>query len=539
MTRPAGCKALLVYPRFSGTSFWNYRATCQLMGASYSATPLGLLTVAALLPESWELRLIDRNVEDLADADLDWADLVLTGGMLPQRSDAQNLVEAAHARGKPVVVGGPDVTCAPEAYAAADFRVLGEAEEVMAELLAAWEAGASGGVFRATRFPDLTRSPVPRFDLLKFDRYLHVGVQFSRGCPFACEFCNVIELNGRAPRAKASAQMLRELDALRALGYRGHVDFVDDNFIGNRRAVKPFLRDLAAWHRAHGRPFEFTTEASLDLADDAESLTLLRNANFFAVFVGIETPDRETLLAADKGQNARRDIAESVRAIHRAGLFVNAGFIVGFDTERASVAQPMLDCIEAAGVPVCMVGLLFALPGTRLARRLATEGRLHPPARYGSDDADQCTSGINFDPLRPRREVLRDYREVLERTYAPAAYFGRVRRMGRELDRSAHSLRPPPRNVYRDVRAFFRMLWRMGVRDREVRGEWWRTLASCAAHNPGALKIVLSLAALYLHFGPYARDLVERLDREIAGLPEPEIAGPPDRAAPRPRAAAV
>ena len=517
MNRPSHCRALLVFPRFSGSSFWNYRQTCKLLGAEYSAAPLGLITLAALLPSEWDIRLVDRNVEELTDADLAWADVVMTGGMLPQRNDALHVVELAHGLDKPVVVGGPDATCAPDIYTEADFRVLGEAEEIIADFLTAWGEGAARGLFVAQGFPDLTRSPIPRFDLLKLDHYLHVGVQFSRGCPFECEFCNVIDLNGRAPRTKTPEQMLRELDALRELGYRGHVDFVDDNLIGNRKAVRPFLRELATWLRASGRPFEFTTEASLDLGGDPELLGLLKQANFFAVFVGIETPDTATLLAANKRQNVRRDIAASVAAIHRAGLFVNAGFIVGFDTEQGSVADAIVECIEAASIPVCMVGLLFALPGTRLTRRLAAEGRLpDEKASYAVDDADQCTSGLNFRTLRARGEVLDDYRQILARIYAPRAFFARARRVGRELDRSAHSLRPSAQNILRDLRGFAGMLWRMGVRDARLRGDWWRSLLDCLVHNPAALKIVLSFAALYLHLGPYSRELIERLDREIA-----------------------
>ncbi len=508
-------RALLVFPRFAGTSFWNYRATCDLLGARYPAPPLGLITLAALLPRGWDIRLVDCNVEELSDADVAWADVVMTGGMLPQRNDALRLIAVAQARGKPVVVGGPDATCAPEIYAQAEFRVLGEAEEVITEFLTAWRGGAARGVFTADRFPDLARSPVPRFDLLKFDRYLHVGVQFSRGCPFECEFCNVIDLNGRVPRTKSPRQMLGELDALRALGYRGHVDFVDDNLIGSRKAVKPFLRELATWLRARGRPFEFTTEASLDLGSDPELLALLRQANFFAVFVGIETPDTATLLAVHKRQNAHRDVAASVLAIHRAGLFVNAGFIVGFDTERGSVADAMVECIDAAGIPVCMVGLLFALPGTRLAQRLRAEGRLGE-VECAADDADQCTSGLNFRSLRPRREVLADYRDVVARVYAPAAYFARARRVGRELDRSSHAVQLSARNVLRDLRGFLGMAWMMGIRRSGVRREWWRSVYDSLLHNPAALKIVLSFAALYLHLGPYSRTLIERLDREIA-----------------------
>jgi len=515
---------LLVYPRFGGTSFWNYQATCQLLGARYSAAPLGLITVAAMLPEGWGVRLVDCNVEDLHQSDVAWADLVMTGGMLPQQPDALRIIRLVQAAGKPVVVGGPDATSSPEVYAAADFRVLGEAEEILADFLAAWVAGAESGLFTAPRFPDVTRSPVPRFDLLKFDRYLHVGVQFSRGCPFDCEFCNVIDLNGRVPRAKTTPQLLRELDTLYALGYRGHVDFVDDNLIGNRRALKPFLGELRSWLVKNGWPFEFTTEASLDLAEDEELLRLMRESNFFAIFVGLETPDAATLIQANKKHNTRSDMGESIHKIHRAGIFVNAGFIVGFDAEKAGVVDAMVDCIEAANIPVCMVGLLYALPGTRLAHRLRAEGRLRSDAHAVlADDADQCTSGLNYATLRPRADVLRDYRDVLSRIYAPAAYFGRARRTGRELDRSAHRLRQPLRHVLRELRAFGRMAWRLGVRDPEVRVEWWKSIGDALLHNPSALKIVVSFAALYVHLGPYSAELVKRLDRQIALAVEEQV----------------
>ena len=332
------CNALLIYPRFDADTFWNFKRTAEVFGAKYPAPPLGLITLAALLPPSWSMRLVNRNTEELSDADLDWADLVLTGGMLPQQSDTLDVIDLCHAHGKPVAVGGPGVTSCPQLYQAADFRVLGEAEGVIDEFIAAWEAGAREGQFEAEKFQvDVTKSPIPRFDLLKFDDYLHIGVQFSRGCPFTCEFCDIIELYGRVPRAKTNAQMLAELDALYRLGYRGHVDFVDDNLIGNKKAVKAFLPELAAWLEAHDYPFEFSTEASLNLADDADFLVLMKRANFFGVFVGIESPDTETLVAMRKKQNTRRSIAESIHRIYAAGLFVTAGFIVGFDSETGSV----------------------------------------------------------------------------------------------------------------------------------------------------------------------------------------------------------
>ena len=325
------CKALLVYPQFDADTFWNFRRTAEVFAAKYPASPLGLITVAALLPASWSLKLINRNTEVLSDADLDWADVILTGGMLPQQSDTLDIVDLCHARGKPVIVGGPGVTSCPHLYEAADFRIIGEAESIIADFVEAWDSGARNGQFEAVKFQtDVTRSPIPRFDLLKFDDYLHIGVQFSRGCPFTCEFCDIIELYGRVPRAKTNAQMLAELDELFRLGYRGHVDFVDDNLIGNKKAVKAFLPALAGWLEERNYPFEFTTEASLNLADDSELLELLQRANFVGVFVGIESPDTSTLIAMRKKQNTRRSIVQSIHTIYAAGLFVTAGFIIGF-----------------------------------------------------------------------------------------------------------------------------------------------------------------------------------------------------------------
>ena len=313
---PRPCNVLMIYPRFGAGTFWNFAAACELFGAKYPTAPLGLITVAALLPAEWTIRLIDRNIETLPDGDLEWADLVMTGGMLPQYFDTIEIIELCRAHGKPVVVGGPGVTSIPYGYSKADFQVLGEAEGIIDKFIAAWEAGAREGVFEAEKFKvDVSKSPIPRFDLLKFKHYLYIGVQFSRGCPFTCEFCDIIELYGRVPRAKTNAQMLDELEALHRLGYRGHVDFVDDNLIGNKKAVKAFLPELKTWLGQHDYPFEFTTEASLNLSDDADLLRLMNEANFIGVFIGIESPDTDTLIAMRKKQNTRRNIAQSIHRI--------------------------------------------------------------------------------------------------------------------------------------------------------------------------------------------------------------------------------
>ena len=513
------CRALLVYPQFDADTFWNFRRTAEVFGAKYPAPPLGLITIAALLPATWSIRLVNRNTEELTDDDIDWADVVFTGGMLPQQSDTLDVVDFCHARGKPVVVGGPGVTSCPHLYKAADFRVIGEAEHIIDSFVEAWDAGAREGQFEAEKFKtDVTKSPIPRFDLLKFDDYLHIGVQFSRGCPFTCEFCDIIELYGRVPRAKTNTQMLAELDALYDLGYRGHVDFVDDNLIGNKKAVKAFLPELAKWLEARDYPFEFTTEASLNLADDAELLALLKRANFVGVFVGIESPNTATLIAMRKKQNTRRSIPESIHKLYASGLFVTAGFIIGFDSETESAADAMIELIEEAAIPVCMVGLLYALPHTQLGRRLEQEGRLYPhPERKDLKTADQCTMGLNFKTLRPRQEVLADYAKILERIYDPVAYNRRLRRLSEMLDNSdrkhqarvAHS-----RRKLSSVDVMHRIMTNLP----EPRDTFRRTLSQCVAGNPNSIRWIVALMALYLHVGPYSRDVISRLETMMGAL---------------------
>ena len=511
-----------MFPRFNPNSFWSLAAACDLYGARCPAPPLGLITLAALLPETWDLRLINRNAEHLSDADIAAADLVLTGGMLPQQADTLEIIATCHRLGRPVCIGGPDATSSADVYAEADFLVLGEAEGVIDQFVAAWDQGARAGRFEAVKFQaDVTRSPIPRFDLIDFSHYLYVGVQFSRGCPFTCEFCDIIELYGRVPRTKTNAQMLLELDRLLELGHRGHVDFVDDNLIGNKKAIKRFLPDLKAWQERHGYPFQFSTEASLNLADDAELLAMMRDANFFVVFVGIESPDHDTLVAAQKKQNTRRSIADSVARIYAAGMFVTAGFIVGFDTERGSVARATIDCIEATGIPAAMVGLLYALPNTQLQRRLDREGRLHDLA--GSpQEGDQCTAGLNFETLRPRRDVLIDYRDILVSIYEPTAFFRRTRTLSRLLTRPEFggAAKPPVQRVARDLWLLAKTCWAMTMRGPSMARPFWATLIECARTNPAALDLVVTNMVMFLHLHPFSRYVIGVLDRQIADIDE-------------------
>lgn len=510
-------RCLLVSPRFPEFSYWNYREVCELFGARYPAAPLGLVTVAALLPQEWEIRLLDLNVHEMDPALIEWADIVMAGGMIPQQRNLLALIELCHARGKRIVVGGQDPTSQPEVYAAADYLVLDEGEMTIPKFLADLNAGATHGTYRSEEKPDVTQSPTPRFDLLELRKYLHVGIQFSRGCPFNCEFCDIIELYGRKPRTKTSRQVLHELECLQRLGYKGHVDFVDDNFIGNKKSVMAFLPDLLTWSRERGFPFYFSTEASLNLADDPKLLAMMEAVDFRYVFVGIETPDKDLLIRTQKKQNTRGSIVENVHRLHRHGMVVTAGFIVGFDGETRGAAEAMVDCVEATGIPMAMVGLLTALPNTQLTRRLAREGRL--PEGYAIQrpgDADQATSGLNFTPSRPGVEILEDYASIVRRLYCPERYFGRVLRLARQLRRQPKQL-GSTRGRWTEITALGAVIWRLGFR-RGTALHFWRTLVGVLVTRPQNFEAAVHLMALLLHFQKHTVFVLDRLARNIARL---------------------
>ena len=523
-------RVLLVFPKFYENSMWNFKEAMELQGARAPAPPLGLITLAAMLPESWDVRLINRNCETLTDEEIQSADLVMTGGMLPQEPDCLIVIETCRRLGTPVCVGGPAPTSTPEMYDRADFVVAGEAEGILPEFIAAWDRGERSGRFTAAKFKaDVTQSPIPRFDLLTFSHYLYIGVQFSRGCPFTCEFCDIIELYGRAPRTKTTPQMLAELERLYELGYRGHIDFCDDNLIGNKKAIKLFLPHLIKWQEEHGYPFKFSTEASLNLADDDDLLGLMRDANFYALFTGIETPDEATLIQTQKKQNTRRSIADSVHKLYEHGMFVTAGFIVGFDTETGTIAPAMSRCIADTGVPIAMVGLLYALPNTQLSRRLRKEGRLYVDyALTTADQGDQCTQGINFVPLRPQRDILADYRDVLAEVYDPPNFFDRVREVSRRVKRPKFAaLKVNWRIVAHDLWSLARIIWRMTVRRPELAKHFWSVFLETARRNPAALEAVVTNMVLYLHVYPFSRYVIGEINRRIADLDAGRWVQPP------------
>jgi radical SAM superfamily enzyme YgiQ (UPF0313 family) len=500
-----------------------YKTVCDIVGAGYPIPPLGLLTVAALLPATWDIRLIDRNFQKVDEENLEWADVVLTGGMLTQQNDTLAIIELAKARGKPVVVGGPDITSSVHLYECADFKVLGEAEGVIKDFLAAWESGARSGLFDAgNKEVDLTLSPCPRFDLVKCEDYLQPAVQFSRGCPFTCEFCDVIELFGRVPRTKKPAQILAELSAIYKRGYRGALYFVDDNLMGHRKALRELLPMLRDWQAAHDYPFDLSTQITFNLADDLALMEMMRDANFVGVFIGIESIDEATLIASRKKQNAYRDPIDSIARIRRAGMFVQAGLIVGFDTEQGSVALATADFVDKATIALATVSLMHALPHTQLTRRLEREGRLYPGSDIQPSFSESTPFGVglglNFETKRPRRDIIVDYVTLLETLFAPEAYFSRLRREGRVVWRPNFRRRSTLKMRYRDLRAFAIFAWKMTITHPELLLHFWQTIFDCMRNNPSALKPVAVFACIYLDIGQSSRHVINEMKLQVEAI---------------------
>jgi len=506
-------RVLLLYPLFP-KSFWSFDKALELIGRKVSLPPLSLITVAAILPQTWEFRLVDRNVGYESEADWYWADLVIISGMIVQKDDMLYLVESAKRRGKRVAVGGPYVTSVPEPAqkAGADFLVLDEGEITLPLFVEALERGETSGVFRADgEKPDVTDTPVPRFDLLNLNAYSDMSVQFSRGCPYQCEFCDIIVLYGRKPRTKTPAQLLAELQALYDLGWRRSIFVVDDNFIGNKRNVKLLLRELAPWMAERGYPFSFSTEASVDLAQDQELLDLMIAANFTAVFLGIETPDTDSLSLTQKFQNTRNSLIESVKTINRTGLRVMAGFIIGFDGEKSGAGDRIIDFVEATAIPQALFSMLQALPNTALSHRLQKEGRLLETE--GEANIHQTTL-INFIPTRPLEEIAREYVRCFWDLYEPDRYLARVYRHFIDMT-PRHYKKKLRRPELADLRALFLICWRQGFK-RNTRWQFWQQLFSIIRHNPGVLKHYLTNCAHLEHFIDYREIVRHEIETQLA-----------------------
>jgi len=513
-------RCLIVHPGFSDNGFFNYSDVARFVGAKYSATPLGALTVAALFPQHWEFRLVDENVRSLADADLVWADIVLTGGMLTQQKRVLNTIQRGHHHGKAVVVGGPDPTSQPEIYSQADFLVLGEGEVTIPLLIEDIGKGVQSGVYRSDLRADMGEAVIPRFDLVRFADYMRVGIQFSRGCPYNCEFCDIIERFGRTPRTKSAAHMVAELQALYDLGYRGHVDLVDDNLIGDKSKTIEMLQAIGDWSRRHHYPFYFSTEASINLAKEDELLQLMQESDFRYVFVGIESAEEEVLVEAHKVQNRRVSAVDAVRTLASYGMIVNGGFVLGFDSETEHTAKHMVDLIQQTGICSALVSTLTALPNTQLSRRLASEGRLFGGGAMatadGEADVDQTTGGLNFATARPRTAILRDQVNIFRQIYDPVQYYDRI------LNTATHLVpnrryRPGFTQSLKLAIGFLRVSATAGLNLR-TGPLYWKTLLQVLFKNPRALEAVVSMAALYVHYAKQSAFVIRTLENKIAEI---------------------
>lgn len=515
-------RVLLVYPVFPPT-FWSYEKILELVNRKVLLPPLGLVTVAAILPQEWDFKLVDRNIRAVTEAEWEWAEIVILSAMIVQKNDLLEQIREAKRWGKLVAVGGPYPTSVPfEAQdAGADFLILDEGEITLPMLVEAIGRGETSGTFRAREKPAVTETPIPRYDLLELDAYDSMSVQFSRGCPFQCEFCDIIVLYGRQPRTKTPAQLLKELDYLYELGWRRGVFMVDDNFIGNKRNVKLLLKELKVWQAEHQYPFRFNTEASVDLGADSELMDLMVECNFDAVFLGIETPDEESLQLTKKFQNTRSSLTDTVDQIIRAGLRPMAGLIIGFDGEKKGAASRIISFVEQAAIPTAMLGMLQALPNTALWNRLEKEGRLRNNTKQ---DINQTTL-INFVPTRPIEDLAREYIEAFWTLYDPEVFLDRTYRCFLKL--GAPKCKAPFKiPSWVDLRALGIVVWRQGVK-RSTRWKFWHHLFSILKHNPGVWEHYLTLCAHNEHFLEYrqiVRDQIEQqLEEFIAQEAEPYV----------------
>jgi radical SAM superfamily enzyme YgiQ (UPF0313 family) len=517
-------RTLFVYPEFPKT-FWSYEKILELVNRKVLLPPLGMVTVAALLPQHWPMKLVDRNVREVSEAEWDWAELVVISGMIVQKRDMAAQIAKAKARGLPVAVGGPFASSTPEApeLDLADYKVLDEGEITLPQFVEAIERGEPAGRFSANgEKPDVTSTPIPRFDLLQLDTYDSMSVQFSRGCPFQCEFCDIIVLYGRKPRTKTPEQLIAELQSLYDLGWRRSIFLVDDNFIGNKRNAKLLLPALKQWQIEHGYPFSLSTEASVDLASDEELMAMMAECRFDSVFLGIETPDEASLETAKKLQNTRSSLDESVDRITSYGIRVMAGFIIGFDGEKSGAGSRIVEFVSRTGIPAAMMGMLQALPNTGLWHRLEKEGRLieNKAAAKGVNQ----TNLLNFVPTRPIRDIANEYVDAFCQLYEPHAYIDRVcsyyLKMGKPRWQQfvPANLKKSSLPTWTDLRALLIVIWRQGIK-RDTRWRFWRSLLKVALGNPAVLEQFLVTLAHNEHFLEYRSVVTREIQDQLAALP--------------------
>ncbi len=496
-------KILLVYPQYPDT-FWSFKHALKFVLKKAAFPPLGLLTIAALLPQDWPKKLIDLNVSNLTDKDIAWADYVFIGAMAVQRESAEAIIERCHKLGAKIVAGGPLFTAQPNAFPQVDHLVLNEAEITLPPFIQDLKANCARKVYMTETRPNILTTPLPQWNLIKFRKYSCMSIQYSRGCPFNCEFCDIVVLNGRIPRTKSSEQILAELDALYNNGWRSSVFIVDDNFIGNKKKLKEeILPAIAAWMKKRRYPFSLFTEASINLADDDELIRLMVSASFNMVFVGIETPNPESLTECGKFQNTNRDLEASVKKLQNAGLQVQGGFIVGFDSDPLSIFENQIRFIQKSGIVTAMVGLLNAPPGTRLYKRLALENRIRH--EFSGNNTD---FSINFVPKMQLQALLNGYQNIISTIYAPRQYYERVV----TFLKSYHPARINSFHLHLvEMIAFLKSIIILGFKEKGQK-YYWKLMLWTLFKKPRCLQMSITMSIYGFHF----RKIVERYSKLLS-----------------------
>ena len=506
-------KVLMVWPRFP-PSFWSFEALLDLIPEETIHPPLGLLTVAALCPKNWKLKLVNRSFEDLLDRDLLWADLVMVSGMAVQKEDIRETLLRARALGKRTMIGGPYASSEPQVLLQlSDHVVVGEPDEVFDGIATDLERGSAKRLYVIKDKPDITKTPVPRFDLLQINKYVSMAVQFSRGCPFQCEFCDIITIYGRKPRTKSPRQLLGELDVLFELGWRDMVFIVDDNFIGNHKRALELAQSLEEWQKSHDFPFLFYTEASIDLAERPELINAMVKANFYYVFIGIESPSEASLAEAKKYQNLRGDQLDSIRFIQSQGLWVTGGFIVGFDSDTDNIFERQTDFVERAAIPWAMAGFLQAATTTPLHDRMLQQGRLLAETTGNNFDRP------NFRTLLPFPDLLQGFRQTLLSLYSPSSFYDRAYRSLMHWE-TLKDQKATPHPFLLMLGVLVRSIFLQGILS-SYRRQYWKFLLRILmrwSRNPPKLSMGITILLSGHHFIKYAQDVAAELEAECRKL---------------------
>ena len=484
-------KILLVYPK-NPITYWGFQYALKFVSKKAAYPPLGLLTVAAILPTHYEKRLVDMNVTTLKDSDILWADFVYISAMVVQKESAREVLDLCKSLGIKTVAGGPLFTSEPEEFDDVDHLILNEGELTLPAFIRDIDRGKTEHLYTSTEWADLRTTPVPLWNLIDLKKYASMNIQYSRGCPFNCEFCNITSLYGHLPRTKDVSQLLEELNALYDIGWRESVFFVDDNFIGNKRKlIEEILPSMIEWMTERNNPFAFLTETSINLADDEELMRLMARAGFDTVFIGIETPNEDSLVECNKTQNKDRDLIACVKKIQKFGLQVQGGFIVGFDNDNATIFDSLINFIQESGIVTAMVGLLNAPKGTKLYQRLAEEGRLMEGFSGNNTDFS-----MNFIPKMDRGMLVKGYKRIVDTIYSPKKYYERVLTFLKEYTPE----KPPNVHVnFRYIMVFFRSVVRLGIIGKERR-YYWRLILWSLFKCPEVFPLAVTLSIYGYHF---------------------------------------